>query len=83
MNTNKLKKYRLMEAVALFYFVIITLVFLVAAGMCSVYLVMGLRQIALGKTENSGIKKKAGLRTFIISSSLLLGIIIFYVVLVF
>jgi hypothetical protein len=72
-----------MEAVALFYFVIITLGFLVAAGMCTVYIVMGLRQIALGKTENSGLKMKAGLRTFIVSSSFLLVIIVFYVVIVF
>jgi hypothetical protein len=72
-----------MEAVALFYFVIITLGFLVAAGICTAYVVMGLRQIALGKTENSGIKKKAGIRTFIVSSSLLLVIIVFYVVIVF
>jgi len=72
-----------MEFVGLFYFFVLTFIFFIVAGLCTPYVIIGLRQMSLGKSENSEIKKKAGFKTLVISSSILLAVLILYVVLIF
>ena len=71
-----------MEAIGLFYFVVLTLGFLIVAGFCMVYVIMGFRQITLGRSENNEIKKKAGIKTIAVSSIILLILLIIYLKLV-
>jgi hypothetical protein len=70
MITGKQKKYKLINPFIVFYFSIISLIFLVARDISMVYLVMGLRQLTIRQSENNSIKKKAGIRTIVISALL-------------
>ena len=66
-----------------FYLILVTALFLVIAGGCFIYLLMGIGQLVIGYKERNYTKKRAGWITTIITVGILSVAIYYYLRFVF
>jgi hypothetical protein len=66
-----------------FYLILVTILFLVIAGGCFVYLLMGIGQLVIGYKERNYTKKRSGWITTIITVGILSVAIYYYLRFVF